>query len=53
MSYDEGRKFYTVQYEDKSVEEYTRAQINKFLIPLLNGAGLQYVIIGGHNHILQ
>jgi hypothetical protein len=53
MSYDAIRKFYTVQYEDKSIEEYTRAQINKFIIPLLNGAGLQYVIIGGHSHILQ
>jgi hypothetical protein len=48
MSYNAVRKFYTVEYEeDKSIEEYTRAQINKFLIPLVNGAG------GGHRHILQ
>jgi hypothetical protein len=53
MSYDAGRKLYTVEYGDKSIEEYTRAQINEYLIPI-NGAGLNnYVIIGGHRHILQ
>jgi hypothetical protein len=53
MSFDAGRKFYTVQYEDKSIEEYTRAQINEFLILPVNGGGIQYVIIGGHKHIFQ
>ena len=58
ISYDEGEKFYKVKYEDGDEEEYTKIQINKFLIPLPNAnVGRQQrdrrqVVIGGAIHYL-
>jgi hypothetical protein len=58
ISYDEGEKFYKVKYEDGDEEEYTKIQINKFLIPLPNAnVGRQQrdrrqVVIGGQIHYL-
>jgi hypothetical protein len=52
MSYDSIRKFYRVEYEDKSIEEYTKSQIKKYLIPIV-GVGIKtVVIIGGKEHFL-
>jgi hypothetical protein len=53
ISYDEGEKFYKVKYEDGDEEEYTKIQINKFLIPLPNAnvgrpqRDRRQVVIGG------
>jgi hypothetical protein len=58
ISYDEGEKFYKVKYEDGDEEEYTKIQINKFLIPLPNGnvgrpqRERRQVVIGGSIHYL-
>jgi hypothetical protein len=44
VSYDAIRKFYRVEYEDESIEEYTKAEINKYLI--------KQVIVGGKIYLL-
>jgi hypothetical protein len=57
-SYDSTEKFYKVIYEDGDEEEYTKTQINKFLIPLGNTNNLRpqrerrQVVIGGNIHYL-
>ena len=43
MSFDSMRKFYRVEYEDESIEEYTKAEINKYLI--------KQVIVGGNIYL--
>jgi hypothetical protein len=59
ISYDEEEKFYKVKYEDGDEEEYTKVQINKFLIPLLNAnvgrpqRERRQVVIGGQIHLLN
>ena len=57
-SYDDEEKFYKVLYEDGDEEEYTKAQIIKYLIPLPN-ANVQrpqrerrHVVIGGAIYLL-
>jgi hypothetical protein len=58
ISYDEGEKFYKVKYEDGDEEEYTKIQINKFLIPLPNAnigrpqRERRQVVVGGQIHLL-
>jgi hypothetical protein len=55
-SYDSIEKFYKVIYEDGDEEEYTKTQINKFLIPVGNTNNLRpqrerrQVVIGGNIH---
>jgi hypothetical protein len=56
-SYDGTEKFYKVIYEDGDEEEYTKTQINKFLIPLGNTnlrpqRERRQVVIGGNVHYL-
>ena len=35
-SYDSVEKYYKVKYDDEDEEEYTKTQVNKYLIPLKN-----------------
>jgi hypothetical protein len=57
-SYDITEKFYKVIYEDGDEEEYTKTQINKFLIPVGNTNNLRpqrerrQVVIGGKIHYI-
>jgi hypothetical protein len=44
VSYDSIRKFYKVEYEDNSIEEYTKLEINKYLI--------KQVLVGGKIYLL-
>lgn len=58
ISYDEAEKFYKVKYEDVDEEEYTKIQVNKFLIPLPNAnvgrpqRERRQVIVGGEIYYL-
>ena len=50
MSYDSVEKYYKVKYDDGDEAEYTKSQINKYLIPLPNEhvrRPVRQVVIGG------
>lgn len=55
-SYDSVEKYYKVKYDDGDEEEYTKTQINKYIIPLNNvnvrksGRDKRQVVIGGLVH---